>query len=79
MRCCEFSCRVFIWKRCFGNLNLNTTKFPSPPDDDGNSDYDTHSDSYSYSDSDVEVLDTIILDDKNYLQMNERGIDTNIN
>ena len=51
LRCCEFSCRVFICKRCFRNINSKTIKFLSLPDDDDNSDYDTDSESYSDADS----------------------------
>ena len=51
LRCCELSCRVFLCKRRFENLNANTITFISPLDDDDNSDYDIDSDSYSDSDS----------------------------
>ena len=81
LRCCEFSCIVFMCKICFVNLNSNTIIFVSSPDDKDSSDSDTDSDSYlgSYSYSDDKVLEPLISDDDNYLQMDKIGIATNSN
>ena len=53
--------------------------FVSSPDDDDDSDYDTDSDSCSDSDSDDELLEPLVLDDKNDLHLDKRSINTNIN
>ena len=66
-------------KRFLGDLNSNIMIFVSYPDDDDNSDSDIDSDSCSDSDSDDEVLEPLVLDDKNDLQMDKRSINTNSN
>ena len=63
LRCCEISCRVFMCKRYFGNLNYNTIIFVSYPDYDYYSESDIYPDSYSDSDSDDKILEPLISDD----------------
>ena len=78
LRCYKFSCRYFMWKRCFENIYKDITTFFQSSDHGNNysSNNNEASDTdYDYN-SDAELLEPYLLDD-NDIKMNERGNQTN--